>query len=73
MEFEVHCESKKSQETQAKLVRQTSSGGRRGADLATSDIHIYYFQKNPEQLKFAKELWERIRRECKILTKYHRP
>ena len=29
-----------------------------------SDIHIYYFQKNAKQLKFARELWERIRREC---------
>lgn len=29
-----------------------------------SDIHIYYFQNNPFQLQFAKELWERIRREC---------
>lgn len=36
------------------------------ADLRThSDIHIYYFQKNPTQLQFARELWERIRRECK--------
>lgn len=31
-----------------------------------SDIHVYYFQANPEQTKFAKELWERIRRECKF-------
>jgi Dopa 4,5-dioxygenase family len=29
-----------------------------------SDIHVYYFQKNASQMKFARELWERIRREC---------
>jgi hypothetical protein len=29
------------------------------------DVHVYYFQANEEQAKFAKELWERIRRECK--------
>ncbi len=31
-----------------------------------SDVHIYYFQENAEQKKFAKELWERIRRECEF-------
>ena len=30
-----------------------------------SDIHIYYFQKNASQKQFAKELWQRIRYECK--------
>jgi len=40
--------------------------GRRGA----FDIHIYYFQNNAEQLKFAKELWERIRREFPELRIY---
>jgi hypothetical protein len=30
-----------------------------------SDVHIYYFQANETQKKFAKELWERIRRECR--------
>lgn len=34
--------------------------------IVSSDVHIYHFQKNPEQAKFARELWERIRRECKI-------
>lgn len=34
------------------------------ADDEASDIHIYYFQKNASQKQFAKELWERIRREC---------
>jgi len=34
------------------------------------DIHIYYFQKNPTQKKFAKELWERIRREFPELRIY---
>lgn len=29
-----------------------------------SDVHIYYFQENTTQKKFARELWERIRREC---------
>lgn len=28
------------------------------------DIHIYHFQNNPDQATFARELWERIRREC---------
>jgi len=32
-----------------------------------SDIHIYHFQNNPFQVQFAKELWERIRRECAYL------
>jgi hypothetical protein len=31
------------------------------------DVHIYYFQENPILLKFARELHERIRRECKFL------
>lgn len=30
------------------------------------DVHIYYVQRNPEQAKHARELWERIRRECKL-------
>lgn len=34
------------------------------------DIHIYYFQKNPEQKKFARDLWERIRREFPELRIY---
>ena len=34
--------------------------------IAPSDVHIYHFQKNLTQQKFAKELWERIRRECKL-------
>lgn len=38
------------------------------ADLVGSDIHVYYFQTNPEQLKFASELWERIRRECEFIS-----
>lgn len=33
--------------------------------IVSSDVHIYHFQKNPEQAKFARELWERIRRECR--------
>jgi Dopa 4,5-dioxygenase family len=29
------------------------------------DVHIYYYQENAEQRQYARELWERIRRECK--------
>lgn len=32
-----------------------------------SDIHIYYLQTNETQTKYAKELWERIRRECELI------
>jgi hypothetical protein len=28
------------------------------------DIHVYFQQNDEWQLKFATELWERIRREC---------
>lgn len=37
-----------------------------------SDVHVYYMQANASQKQFAKELWERIRRECKwlLLTIY---
>ncbi|EKD15929.1 uncharacterized protein L3040_003214 [Drepanopeziza brunnea f. sp. 'multigermtubi'] len=34
------------------------------------DVHIYYFQANPEQLQFAKELWTRIRLEFPELRIY---
>ncbi|KAK2757320.1 hypothetical protein FQN54_004834 [Arachnomyces sp. PD_36] len=40
------------------------------------DVHIYHFQNNPDQAKFAKELWERIRREfpeLRIYTFFDRP
>jgi len=40
--------------------------GRRGG----FDIHIYYFQNNPAQKQFARELWERIRREFPELRIY---
>ncbi|KAL2259792.1 hypothetical protein VTK26DRAFT_6394 [Humicola hyalothermophila] len=46
--------------------------GRRGA----FDIHIYYFQSNPAQARYARELWERIRREfpeLRIYTFWDRP
>ncbi|KAK5662076.1 hypothetical protein OQA88_10190 [Cercophora sp. LCS_1] len=46
--------------------------GRRGG----FDIHIYYFQANAEQSKYARELWERIRREfpeLRIYTFWERP
>ncbi|KAK4103288.1 hypothetical protein N658DRAFT_514768 [Parathielavia hyrcaniae] len=34
------------------------------------DIHIYYFQTNPEQTQYARQLWERIRREFPELRVY---
>ncbi|KAF5542079.1 DOPA 4,5-dioxygenase [Fusarium napiforme] len=34
------------------------------------DIHIYYLQTNETQTKYAKELWERIRREFPELRIY---
>ncbi|TGO33900.1 hypothetical protein BHYA_0222g00100 [Botrytis hyacinthi] len=40
--------------------------GSRGA----FDVHIYHFQKNKEQAKFARELWERTRREFPELRIY---
>ncbi|KAK0708310.1 DOPA-like domain-containing protein [Lasiosphaeris hirsuta] len=40
--------------------------GRRGA----FDVHVYYFQSNAEQTKYARELWERIRREFPELRIY---
>ncbi|KAK4190828.1 DOPA-like domain-containing protein [Podospora australis] len=46
--------------------------GRRGG----FDVHIYYFQNNPEQTAYARELWERIRREfpeLRIYTFWDRP
>jgi len=29
------------------------------------DVHIYFLQSDKDEVKFANELWERIRRECK--------
>ncbi|KFY71721.1 hypothetical protein V499_08095 [Pseudogymnoascus sp. VKM F-103] len=37
---------------------------------AAFDVHIYYFQSNDYQVKFATELWERIRREFPELRIY---
>ncbi|MCJ1240675.1 hypothetical protein MMC14_008679 [Varicellaria rhodocarpa] len=34
------------------------------------DVHIYFYQENEEQATFAKELWERIRREFPELRIY---
>ncbi|KAF2012057.1 hypothetical protein BU24DRAFT_396819 [Aaosphaeria arxii CBS 175.79] len=39
-------------------------------DRAGFDVHIYYFQSDPEETKFAHELWERIRREFPELRIY---
>ncbi|KAL4757437.1 uncharacterized protein BDW70DRAFT_143328 [Aspergillus foveolatus] len=40
--------------------------GRRGG----FDIHIYHFQNNPDQVAYARALWERIRREFPELRIY---
>jgi hypothetical protein len=37
-----------------------------GLMMRRSDVHVYYFQENAEQKTFARELWERIRRECEF-------
>ncbi|KAL2214559.1 hypothetical protein CC79DRAFT_1328448 [Sarocladium strictum] len=34
------------------------------------DVHIYFFQNNQEQVKYAHELWEKIRREFPELRIY---
>ncbi|KAK6221965.1 hypothetical protein LQW54_001185 [Pestalotiopsis sp. IQ-011] len=34
------------------------------------DVHVYYNAGNPEQAKYARELWERIRREFPELSVY---
>ncbi|QDS71767.1 hypothetical protein FKW77_009196 [Venturia effusa] len=34
------------------------------------DIHVYFLQTDPEQVRFATELWERIRREFPELRIY---
>ncbi|PBP17239.1 hypothetical protein BUE80_DR011932 [Diplocarpon rosae] len=34
------------------------------------DVHVYYFQTNPSQLQFARELWTRIRLEFPELRIY---
>ncbi|WKT49343.1 Dopa 4,5-dioxygenase [Fusarium oxysporum f. sp. vasinfectum] len=40
------------------------------SDRGGFDIHIYYLQTNETQVKYAKELWERIRREFPELRIY---
>ncbi|KAF1931565.1 uncharacterized protein M421DRAFT_89859 [Didymella exigua CBS 183.55] len=42
----------------------------RGPKLTAASIHIYFLQSEPEELKFATELWERIRREFPELRIY---
>ena len=32
--------------------------------LIPYSVHIYFLQTDAEEVKFATELWERIRREC---------
>jgi hypothetical protein len=32
--------------------------------LTVLSVHIYFGQSDEEEVKFANELWERIRREC---------
>lgn len=41
------------------------------SDKGCSDIHIYHYQQNSEQVKYASELYERIRRECKCVPRHH--
>ncbi|KAH8808482.1 DOPA-like domain-containing protein [Xylogone sp. PMI_703] len=38
--------------------------------IILTDVHIYFYQKNANQLQFAKELWQRIRREFPELRIY---
>lgn len=33
--------------------------------LTATSVHIYFLQSDKDEVKFANELWERIRRECK--------
>lgn len=42
------------------------------ANKISSDVHVYYFQENKEQAKYAHELWERIRRECMYTQSFSR-
>ncbi|KAH6678535.1 DOPA-like domain-containing protein [Halenospora varia] len=48
-----------------KFCEPLDNGGR-----GAFDIHIYYFQKNAKQVQYARELWERIRREFPELRIY---
>jgi DOPA 4,5-dioxygenase len=34
------------------------------------DVHIYHFQNNAAQAKYARELHERIRRECTAINSF---
>ncbi|RYP39176.1 hypothetical protein DL766_000546 [Monosporascus sp. MC13-8B] len=42
----------------------------RGGLFGKSDVHVYHFQRNKEQARYARELWERIRREFPELRIY---
>ncbi|KAL7941857.1 DOPA-like domain-containing protein [Trichoderma barbatum] len=58
-------------EAYAKFTEPLNNGRRGGFD-----IHIYYFQQSKEQTKYARELWERIRREfpeLRVYTFWDRP
>lgn len=46
------------------------TGGLDNGKRGGFDVHVYFFQSNQEQVKFAKELWERIRREFPELRIY---
>lgn len=55
----VHCESAVPSEEKEKERKML---------MKDSDVHVYYMQANDIQTQFAIELWERIRRECKLLS-----
>ncbi|MCJ1354944.1 MAG: hypothetical protein MMC33_004934 [Icmadophila ericetorum] len=52
-------------EAYSKFVDPITNGSKGGFD-----VHIYYFQENKEQVKFADELWQRIRTEFPELRIY---
>ncbi|RTE70864.1 putative 21.2 kDa protein [Fusarium euwallaceae] len=61
----VNPPAEKRSEAYDKFIAPLDQGIRGGFDL-----HIYYLQTNPEQSKYAHELWQRIRREFPELRIY---
>jgi len=59
---------KKLSKTYEEFAKPLDNSGQKGR--GGFDVHIYYFQENEENKKFAKELWERIRREFPELRIY---
>jgi hypothetical protein len=73
----VNPPAKKKSEAYTSFVSPITNGERGGFEYAdcrhriqqcprlmTCSIHVYFLQSEPEESKFATELWERIRREC---------